>query len=241
MTTSTMILHRNADRGHSRWSWLDSRHSFSFDRFYDEQRMGFGALRVLNEDRVAPGAGFPTHPHRHMEILSLPLQGHLLHRDSTGSGMKISAGEVQLMSAGTGIRHSEYNGSGEEEAHFLQIWIQPDERGTAPAYHKMTPETPLAGSLQLLAGPPGAGGLPLRQQARVYRGRICPGEELPLKSWRAGNGLYVFLLEGDLQADRTDLHPGDGAGFPDGRTTLAVTEGAGGDAVFLLFDVPMNP
>ncbi|MGH8078463.1 MAG: pirin family protein, partial [Lysobacter sp.] len=176
-----MIIERpSAARGRVHADWLDSHHTFSFGQYYDPAWMGFGALRVLNEDRVAPGAGFPPHRHANMEILSYVLSGALSHQDSSGGGGVIRPGELQWMSAGHGVEHSEFNASDAEPVHFLQIWLQPDRLNAAPAYaqREATPSR-IPGRWTLLASPDGGdGSLAIRQQARVYGVQLAAGESV---------------------------------------------------------------
>jgi len=173
-----ITLRPAAERGRTLIGWLDSRHTFSFGEYFDQTHMGFRALRVINDDRVAPGAGFPTHGHADMEIVSYVLQGELAHRDSMGTGSVIRAGDVQRMSAGTGVRHSEYNHEKSETTHFLQIWIEPSVTGIPPSYEQkhFEPEEK-RGRLRLIASPDGRdGSVSIHQDASVYAGLLEPGE-----------------------------------------------------------------
>src|SRR5512141_1396458 len=172
-----ITVRRSQDRGHFDHGWLDTRHTFSFAGYQDPAHMGFRALRVINEDRVKPGQGFGTHGHRDMEIISYVLSGALAHRDSTGGGGILRPGEVQRMSAGTGVRHSEFNGSEREPVHFLQIWVVPDRAGHAPSYEQRAyPEDERRGKLRLIASPDGAeGSTILHQDARVFACLLEPG------------------------------------------------------------------
>jgi len=178
-------IRRNDERGHADHGWLDTRHTFSFADYYDPANMGFRALRVINEDRVAPAQGFGTHGHRDMEILSYVLEGGLAHKDSSGGGGVIRPGDVQRMSAGTGVMHSEYNASRTEPVHFLQIWIVPDRRGIAPGYEqKNFPPEQLQGRLRLIASPDAAdGSVRIHQDARVYGSLL--GKAMPGCRWLA--------------------------------------------------------
>jgi len=211
-TPALITIRRAADRGRTRISWLDSRHTFSFGEYQDPKHMGFRSLRVVNEDRVEPGGGFATHGHRDMEIVTYVLRGALAHRDSLGTGSTIRPGEVQRMSAGTGIQHSEYNASEQEGVHFLQIWILPSRPGVAPSYEQREfAATERRGRLRLVAAPDGANGaLTLHQDARIWATQLDPGDEvhLPLA---AGRGAWVQVASGSLRVNGERLAAGDGA------------------------------
>src|SRR5574337_1112052 len=172
-------VRRSAERGHFEHGWLYTHHTFSFADYYDPRHMGFRSLRVLNEDRVRPGQGFPTHAHRDMEIISYVLEGALEHRDSMGNGSVIRPGEVQHMSAGTGVTHSEYNASASESVHFLQIWILPDRKGVTPSFEqKAIPADEIRGKLRLVASPDGRNGsVKIHQDASLYVAVLGPGQE----------------------------------------------------------------
>lgn len=233
-----MITIRKAeDRGHFDHGWLDTRHTFSFADYHDPAQMGFRALRVINEDRVKPGQGFGTHGHQDMEIVSYVLSGALAHRDSTGGGGTLRPGEVQRMSAGTGVRHSEFNGSRDEEVHFLQIWIVPDLAGHQPSYEqKAFPEAERRGRLSLVASPDGAdGSTTIHQDARVYATLLGKGErvEHPLAP---GRHAWIQVARGELEANGVVLRPGDGAAVSDERA-LALAGRGEGLAEALLFDL----
>jgi redox-sensitive bicupin YhaK (pirin superfamily) len=222
-----MITIRKADeRGHFDHGWLDTRHTFSFADYHDEAHVGFRALRVVNEDRVAPGEGFPTHGHRDMEILSYVLEGALAHRDSTGGEGVLRPGEVQRMSAGTGVRHSEFNGSRTEPVHFLQIWILPDRPGHRPSYEqKLFPEAERNGKLRLVASPDAAeGSLTIHQDARVYATILGKGEAVR-HALAPGRHAWVQVARGELTVNGRALRAGDGAALS-GEDEIAV-EGAG--------------
>ena len=234
-----MIIERPSDsRGHgpATVAWLDSRHTFSFGDYYDPAWMGFGVLRVINEDRVAPGAGFPTHGHANMEILSYVLDGALAHEDSTGGGGVIRPGELQWMSAGHGVRHSEFNGSRTEPVHFLQIWLQPDQVNAAPAYGQR-PATPGEG-WQLLASPDGGdGSLPIRQDARVYR--IGLGQSASAtRSLDPSRRYWLHVATGEVEAGGRHLIAGDGLGFSAESAALELRGTGGEPADVLWFDLP---
>lgn len=207
-----ITLRRSADRGRADHGWLDSRHTFSFADYYDPQQMGFRSLRVINEDRVAPGMGFGTHPHRDMEIISYVLEGKLEHRDSMGTGSVIQPGDVQRMSAGTGVTHSEFNGSKTEGVHFLQIWIVPAERGIKPSYEQKTfSEADKRGRLRLVASPDGRdGSVTIHQDASLYAAVLEAGNAVthPLAKGRHG---WVHVASGSVSLNGQKLAAGDGA------------------------------
>ena len=233
-----MILQRPADsrgRGPAAADWLDSRHSFSFGQYYDPQWMGFGVLRVINEDRVAPGAGFAPHRHANMEILSYVLSGRLAHSDSSGAEGVIGPGELQWMSAGHGVAHSEYNGSDEEPVHFLQIWIQPDRVNAEPAYaHRPASDAP---GWLLLASPDGAAGsIAIRQQARLYRLALQAGEEAAFDLDPAQR-YWLHVARGGVASGGQALRAGDAVGLVDEEGALVLAGGEGGGEV-LLFELP---
>jgi redox-sensitive bicupin YhaK (pirin superfamily) len=212
-----MLSIRSArERGRSDLGWLDSRHTFSFGRYFDPEHMGFGPLRVINEDRVAPGRGFEAHGHRDMEILSIVLSGELEHRDSMGNGSVIRTGEVQRMSAGTGITHSEYNHSAEEPVHFLQIWIEPEATGLAPGYEQRNFESRLGmPEPALLASRDGRdGSLTIHQDVDLLAIRLPEGASLSLPV-RPGRSAWVQVLRGGLALAGASLGAGDGAALAD--------------------------
>lgn len=207
-----MIAVRKAgDRGHANHGWLDSHHTFSFANYYDPSEMGFGTLRVINEDRVAPGMGFGTHPHRDMEIISYVLDGALEHRDSMGTGSVIKPGDVQRMSAGTGVTHSEYNHSPADLVHFLQIWIEPKERGIAPSYEqKNFSVEDKTGRLRLVASPDGRdGSVKIHQDAWMYAGLLNEGDAIE-HAVDPSHRAYVHVARGEVEVNGRKLGPGDG-------------------------------
>ena len=228
-----MIALRPAEeRGHTRLSWLDSRHSFSFDRYYDPRHMGFRVLRVINEDRVDPGQGFGTHPHRDMEILTFVLEGALEHKDSLGSGSVIRPGDVQRMTAGTGISHSEFNPSRTEPVHFLQVWILPERPGLEPSYEQRS--FPAAG-LRLVGSRDGReGSVRIHQDVLVYVARLSPGEEV-VHALAPGRHAWIQMARGAAQVNGTRLAAGDGAALSEERSVeLRGVDGAEA----LVFDLP---
>jgi len=226
-------IRRNEDRGQASFGWLQSRHSFSFASYYDPAHMGVSVLRVLNDDQVAPGYGFETHPHRDMEIISYVLEGEIEHRDTMGSHSRLKAGEVQLMSAGTGILHSEFNPSGSEPLRFLQIWITPNRSGLTPGYQ----QRPFADSngFSLLVSPDGSeGSLQINQDACLYRLQLTAGQQhtQPLQSDRSW---YLHLIDGELTINGRTLYPGDAATLSN-ETALQLHSNA--ESHGLLFDLP---
>ena len=229
-------MRQAADRGHADHGWLDTRHTFSFGGYYDARFLGFRVLRVINEDRVAPGQGFPTHTHRDMEIISYVLEGGLEHRDSLGTGSVIRPGDVQRMSAGTGVRHSELNASTSEPVHFLQIWIEPATTGIAPGYEqKAFSDEDKRGRLRLVASPDGAdGSVTIHQDVRVYATRLAPGLEV-VHRLAPGRHAWVQVARGALSLGGQRLGEGDGAAVSDESTLKLV---GGKDAEALVFDLP---
>jgi quercetin 2,3-dioxygenase len=232
-----MITLRPArERGHADLGWLDSWHTFSFADYHDPREMGFGTLRVLNDDRVAPGSGFPTHGHRDMEIITWVLEGALEHQDSAGGGSVIRPGEVQRMTAGRGIRHSEYNPSRTEATHLLQIWILPEEQGLPPGYEqKAIPPEEMAGRLRLIASRDGReGSVTLHQDTDVYAARLAAGEQV-FHTPAPGRLAYVHVARGEVGLNGRRLAEGDGAKV--GAAEALGLRGLGA-AELLLFDMP---
>jgi len=205
-----MTLRPSGERGYADHGWLKSFHSFSFAGYYDPAHMGFGNLRVINEDRVAPGRGFGTHGHRDMEIISYVLSGELAHQDSMGNVVGIPPGDVQRMSAGTGVQHSEFNHAQGQTTHFLQIWIEPDARGVEPGYEQKTfAEADKRGALRLVASPDGAqGSVRMHADARLYAG-LFDGAEAATLALDPQRKTYVHLVRGELQVNGQTLHSGD--------------------------------
>jgi redox-sensitive bicupin YhaK (pirin superfamily) len=229
-------LRRAGDRGHAQHGWLDSWHSFSFADYYDPAHMGFGPLRVINEDRIQPGTGFGTHGHRDMEIISYVLSGALGHRDSMGTGSTIVPGDVQRMSAGRGVQHSEQNNDKAGATHFLQIWIEPNVRGIAPGYEqKHFDAASKRGRLRLVASPDGAeGSVTIHQDARIHAG-LFDGDERAVLPIAPGRRVYLHLVRGKLTANGAALAGGDALKMT-GVTEVTLENGA--DAEALLFDLP---
>ncbi len=223
------------ERGGGSFGWLDTKHTFSFDQYYDPRFMGFRSLRVINEDRVQGGHGFPMHPHRDMEIITYLLEGALEHTDSMGNGSVIRPGDGQRMSAGTGVRHSEVNPSRTEEAHLLQIWIVPDRRGHTPSYEqKSFPEAEKRGKLRLIASPDGAdGSVTIHQDARLYATLLEPGQEVK-HTLSGGRYAWLQIARGSVELNGQRLDQGDGAAISEEKR-LSIKGSA--DAEVLLFDL----
>ena len=233
------VLHKANTRGHANHGWLDSHHTFSFANYYDPERVHFGALRVLNDDVVQGGRGFGMHPHDNMEIISIPLQGDLEHKDSMGNAAVIKQGDVQVMSAGTGVFHSEYNKNQQEEVKFLQIWMLPNKRDVTPRYDQITLETDKAQNQlqQILSPDPNDEGVWVHQHAWFHIGELEKGTELIYELRRQTNGIYAFILEGAARIEDHDLNKRDGLGVWD---TEKVKIRALEDLRVLLMDVPMQ-
>ena len=230
-----IALRRSAERGHAQHGWLESRHTFSFADYHDPAHMGFGPLRVINEDRVQPGKGFGTHGHRDMEIISYVLDGQLEHKDNMGTGSIIVPGDVQRMSAGRGVLHSEYNPSRSAPVHFLQIWIEPDVTGIAPSYEQKAIAADLKrGRLALIASPDGRdGSVTIHQDARIYAG-LFDGAEAASHDVAPGRRAYVHVARGSVSVNGNRLEVGDAAAI---TGEAAVRVEAGADAEVLLFDL----
>jgi len=225
-----------AERGHFDHGWLDTRHTFSFGDYHDEDHMGFRALRVINEDRVRPGQGFGTHGHRDMEIVTYVLDGALAHKDSIGNGSVIRPGDVQYMSAGSGVRHSEYNASSSEPVHFYQIWILPNVAAAEPRYaQKRFDEASRRGQLRLVAsGAPADGAIELRQDVNLYASILGPGETLALDLTK-GRHLWLQALRGSLSVNGQEVSAGDGLSAS-GEPAFSIAGGRQG-AELLAFDL----
>jgi quercetin 2,3-dioxygenase len=231
-----MISFRDREaRGRTRTGWLDSKHSFSFGDYRDPAQLGLRALRVINEDRVIPGAGFPRHGHRDMDIISYVLEGSLQHKDSIGNGTVIKPGEIQRMSAGTGIEHSEFNPSQTEPVHFLQIWIIPEKRGIAPSHEqKPVPLAERRGKLRLVAAPDAPdGAVTLHQDARVYVANLAAGERVA-HDIAPGRGVWIQVARGIIGLNGTEMREGDGAALEDEKSAAIDAET---DSEILLFDL----
>ncbi|MEH6417686.1 pirin family protein [Pseudomonas sp. CGJS7] len=235
-----MIIERLSDaRGRVRAGWLDSRHTFSFGSYYDPAWMGFGCLRVINEDRVDPGAGFAPHRHANMEILSYVLSGGLAHQDSTGGGGTIRPGELQWMSAGHGVEHSEFNASKTEPVHFLQIWVQPDRLNAQPAYAQPAAVEAKDGEFVLRASRDGVeGGVPIRQDVKLYSLGLAQGTQAR-RSLESGRMYWLQVAQGRIEANGRVLQAGDALGFADESGELLLTGSGDSVADVLWFDLPV--
>ena len=231
------VIDKSDSRGHSLYDWLDSHHTFSFDEYYNPRRMNFGALRVLNDDRVAPGKGFGTHPHKNMEIISIPLKGKLKHGDSHQNSRVITPGDIQTMSAGTGIYHSEMNGSDTEVVEFLQIWVMPEKLNTPPAYQDFDVRPLLRkNEMALIVSPDGDAPARLLQQTWFSIGEIEAGKKIDYHMHQSHSGVYIFVMEGEVKVDGTILSRRDGMGvYETGSFELETLK----DSHILFIEVPM--
>jgi hypothetical protein len=233
--SSALNIRRAAERGQGNHGWLESRHSFSFADYYDPAQMGFRSLRVINDDRVAPGRGFGTHPHRDMEIFSYVLEGALAHKDSLGNGRTLQPGQIQLMSAGRGVEHSEFNPSATAPLHFLQIWIVPRSHGLEPSYTEWHPtaDTAAAPAVLVISSDGRDGSATIHQDALIYRVRLQPGQSVT-HELRSGRGAWLQVAEGQLTLNGAELNTGDGASTEAaGTLTLAAVQ----PTEALLFDL----
>ncbi len=232
-------LHKASSRGHANHGWLNSYHTFSFAGYYHPERIHFGALRVLNDDTVAPGMGFGSHPHENMEIISIPLSGDLEHKDDMGNLTVIKEGEIQVMSAGTGIVHSEYNRNKDKEVKFLQIWVFPDAKNVTPRYDQISiREVEKRNEFyQVLSPNVDDDGVWIHQKAWFHLGKFDAGNERTYTFKHSGNGLYLFVLEGALEVNGQELAQRDGMGIWDASSFKVK---ATADAYFLMMEVPME-
>lgn len=232
------ILHKAETRGHADHGWLDTYHSFSFASYHNPERMNFGVLRVLNDDRVAAGKGFGTHPHDNMEIISIPLEGDLEHKDSMGNVATIREGDVQVMSAGTGIFHSEYNKNNDREVKFLQIWLFPNKKNVEPRYDQISIRDieKQDAFYQILSPHADDQGVWIHQDAWFHMGNFEEGKAASYSLKKEGNGLYVFVLEGEVEINGQQMDRRDGLGIWDAKS-IGLTSIA--DASVLLMEVPM--
>lgn len=233
-----ITVRKSKDRGVGRHGWLTSHHTFSFANYYDPKQMGFRSLRVINEDTVAPGRGFAEHHHDNMEIISIVMEGALAHRDSTGGEEVLRRGEVQRMSAGTGVAHSEFNGSKEEPVHFFQIWIMPEKEGIAPGYEqKLFPDEERRGQLRLLAAPGGENGaVRIHSDARLYTAILEGGERVEHNLGR-GRGAWIQVARGNVEVNGNKLSEGDGAAIENETLLTIATDLSEGASEILLFDL----
>jgi hypothetical protein len=233
------ILHKADTRGDANHGWLHSRHTFSFANYHNPERIHFGALRVLNDDTVDAGMGFSTHPHDNMEIISIPLEGDLEHKDSMGNVSMIRAGDIQVMSAGTGIYHSEYNKNNDKPVKFLQIWVFPNKQNVTPRYDQITlNQADRHNTLQQILSPnPDDAGVWIHQQAWFHLGKFDKGLSLDYNLKLKGNGVYAFVLSGDITISGQPLNSRDGYGIYD---VDSVSIKADSDAELLLMEVPMQ-
>jgi len=233
------ILHKADTRGLADHGWLNSHHTFSFANYHNPERMHFGVLRVLNDDQVAPGQGFGTHPHENMEIISIPLEGDLEHKDSMGSNTVIKEGDIQVMSAGTGIYHSEYNKNQDREVKFLQIWVFPNKKGVEPRYDQISlDKMSLHNNLvQVLSPDPEDEGVWIHQNAWFHLGRLSNGFETSYELKDPKNGLYVFVIEGDVSIGDVHLNQRDGLGILESGVLDIKAES---NAYLLLMEIPLT-
>jgi redox-sensitive bicupin YhaK (pirin superfamily) len=233
------IIHRAETRGFARHGWLNAAHSFSFANYFNRERMNFGALRVLNDDVIDPGMGFGTHPHDTMEIITIPLRGAIQHKDSTGTSGVIRAGDVQVMSAGTGIAHSEFNASKEEDLNLLQIWVFPNREGTPPRYQQAAfSEEGRQNRFQPVASGFGANSaLEILQDAEISLADISSGSLVDYEVKAQGNGVYLFVIDGEIEVAGETLRKRDAIGLSD---TKGFTVKAVNNARLVALDVPMK-
>jgi redox-sensitive bicupin YhaK (pirin superfamily) len=237
--TMKSVLHKANTRGHVNHGWLDSNHTFSFANYYNPQRMNFGVLRVINDDRVMAGRGFGTHPHDNMEIISIPLDGDLEHKDSMGNVAVIKKGDVQVMSAGTGIFHSEYNKNSDKEVKFLQIWLFPNKRDVNPRYDQISlnNEEMNDNLMQILSPNQDDEGVWIHQNAWFHMGNLSKGKSVEYKIKDSRNGVYAFIIDGDVSIEGQELNRRDGYGVWD---TDKINIDAISNARVLLMEVPMT-
>ncbi len=237
---NNIVLHKADTRGHANHGWLNSYHSFSFANYYNPERMHFGVLRVLNDDTVAPSMGFGKHPHDNMEIISIPLDGDLQHKDSMGNVSVIKKGDVQVMSAGSGITHSEFNNNADKEVKFLQIWVFPNKKNVTPRYDQITlnPDDRKNKLQQILSPNPDDQGVWIHQNAWFHLGNFDKDKTAEYKVKAAGNGVYAFVLNGSFTINDQNLQSRDGLGIWN-TDTIALTAQTP-DAEILLMDVPMS-
>lgn len=234
------VLHKASSRGHANHGWLQSNHTFSFANYHNPERMHFGVLRVLNDDTVAEGRGFGLHPHDNMEIISIPLVGDLEHEDSMGNKATIRQGDIQVMSAGTGIMHSEYNKNKDQIVKFLQIWVYPNQRNVAPRYDQITLDVSQRHNRfqQILSPDPSAEGVWIHQDAWFYMGHFEQGIETSYSIKQTGNGVYIFVISGSVTVEGQQLETRDGFGIWD--VTEIKLKATSADTEILLMDLSMS-
>jgi quercetin 2,3-dioxygenase len=233
------VLHKAESRGHANHGWLDTNHTFSFAHYYDPERMNFGVLRVLNDDVVSGGMGFGKHPHDNMEIISIPLSGDLEHKDSMGNTTVIKQNDVQIMSAGTGVYHSEYNKNPDQKVNFLQIWVFPKQRNIQPRYDQRTfkPEDRINKLQNVVSPVQGDEGVRINQDAWFHLGTLKAGFKTDYAIKQKGNGVYVFVIDGNITINDQKLNKRDGFGvWNTDKISIAVDN----DAEILVMEVPMN-
>ena len=236
---ATTVLHKADKRGNANHGWLNAYHSFSFASWYNPDRVNFGALRVLNDDTIAPGMGFGTHPHDNMEIITIPLEGDLAHKDSMGNESTIKNGDVQVMSAGTGIRHSEFNPNADQRTKLFQIWLFPKKRDVAPRYQQITLDKSLEKNdfAQILSPNPDDAGVWIHQDAWFYLSDFDKDFSKKLALKKEGNGFYIFNIEGEIEVNGQKLETRDGLGISD---IAEIEIKANNAAKFLVMEVPMQ-
>jgi len=229
-------IYRAEERGFANHGWLKTYHSFSFANYYDEDRMGFGRLRVLNDDQVEPGMGFGTHPHDNMEIISIPLDGIMAHKDSQGNERTIEAGDIQVMSAGSGLTHSEFNFSKEKKLSFLQLWIFPNVLNTTPYYDQRSFQFPVNNLILIVSPDESGNSLPIKQNAFLYLGKIQKGISKKYERHSDRNGIFFFVIDGKISVENESLHKRDAVGIENTDQIEFYTEE---DSYILIIDVPM--
>jgi len=233
------IIHKANTRGHADHGWLNAYHSFSFASWYNPERVQFGALRVLNDDTIAAGMGFGTHPHDNMEIITIPLEGDLAHKDSMGNTETIKSGDIQVMSAGTGVKHSEFNPNADQRTKLLQIWVYPNKQNVEPRYQQITlnPEDRKNKLQQILSPNANDSGVWIHQDAWFYLGKFDKGVSATYNFKKEGNGVYAFILSGTITINGQELETRDGFGI---WNTNSLEIKATSDAEFLLMEIPMQ-
>ncbi|UTW67584.1 pirin family protein [bacterium SCSIO 12643] len=237
--TMKTVLHKANTRGQANHGWLKANHSFSFANYYNPERMNFGVLRVLNDDHIAPGAGFPTHPHDNMEIITIPLSGQVEHKDSMGNSGVISPGEIQVMSAGTGIQHSEFNKNKDQDLKLLQIWVFPNQKQVTPRYdqHQINATQQINGFRQILSPSSNDDGVWIHQNAWFHLGEMNSSEQFTYELRDKNNGVYIFLIEGNVQIEGENLSARDGLGAWDSEELLIKSQAK---SKVLVMEVPLR-